>query len=569
MKAEFPRFELRLGDCLDVLRELADASVDSIVTDPPYHLTQASRDGHARMNNPSMPHGRHRIGDKGFMGKVWDGGDIAHRVELWAECLRVLKPGGHLLAFAATRTYHRMTCAIEDAGFEIRDMVPWHYASGFPKSRNLDGEWSGWGAALKPATEPICMGRKPLVGTVAENVALYGTGALNIDACRVHADDAQGGEYLVKRFAPGASVVKDGNWKQDVPFHGEMKVGRWPANVIHDGSPAVLEAFPEAPGQMAAAKDDGSASANAVYGALRNVTANPVPRGDTGSAARFFYCAQIKDEEWLEALSPALAAESSLHLQKLSDAIAQSDAATSTLPAGKRLSVAKAPSTTATPKQSRQIAESVIGVIQHIASESLLALPQEKHSQSRNPVSIAVSLTPTGTTTITATHCELDGSAGSIIFNITPTNSVVGEKDCGPSPGRRFMYCAKASRADRNEGLGGSDEPAVGTEATMRDRETADWQERNGNFHPTVKPTELMAYLCRLVTPPGGLILDPFMGSGSTGKAAMREGFRFIGIDMTPEYVEIARARIQFEADRVEQERAAAARQPDMFAEVV
>ncbi|MCL6468980.1 MAG: site-specific DNA-methyltransferase, partial [Ralstonia sp.] len=130
------RYTLHLGDCLEIMRGMADASVDSIVTDPPYHLTQVSRGGHARTNNPEMPHGRHRIGDKGFMGKVWDGGDIAHRVEMWAECLRVLKPGGHLLAFAATRTYHRMTCAIEDAGFEIRDMVPLHYGSGFPKSRN-------------------------------------------------------------------------------------------------------------------------------------------------------------------------------------------------------------------------------------------------------------------------------------------------------------------------------------------------------------------------------------------------------------------------------------------------
>lgn len=143
-----------------------------------------------------------------------------------------------------------------------------------------------------------------------------------------------------------------------------------------------------------------------------------------------------------------------------------------------------------------------------------------------------------------------------------------------PGSAARFFYCAKASRADRNEGIGGSDAPAVETEDTMRDRETADWQERNGNFHPTVKPTDLMAYLCRLVTPPNGTVLDPFMGSGSTGKAAMREGFRFIGIDMTPEYVDIAKARIQFEIERVmqeraraEQERIEAARQPDMFAE--
>ena len=156
--------------------------------------------------------------------------------------------------------------------------------------------------------------------------------------------------------------------------------------------------------------------------------------------------------------------------------------------------------------------------------------------------------------------------AGSVDANFAPHDA--------PGSAARFFYCAKASRQDRNEGIGGSDTPAVGTAATMRDRETADWQERNGNHHPTVKPTDLMAYLCRLVTPPNGTVLDPFMGSGSTGKAAMREGFRFIGIDMTPEYVAIAEERIKFEIERLaaereraEQERIDAARQADMFTE--
>jgi site-specific DNA-methyltransferase (adenine-specific) len=402
-----------------VLRTLADASIDSIVTDPPYHLTQASRGGHARTNNPDRPHGRHRIGDKGFMGKVWDGGDIAHRIELWAECLRVLKPGGHLLAFSGSRTYHRMTCAVEDAGFEIRDQIMWIYGSGFPKSKNLGGEWEGWGSALKPAHEPICMARKPLVGTVAENVVAHGTGAINIDGCRVHAGDAIGGEYTVKRFAPGASVMKDGNWKLGVEFRGEMKAGRWPANVIHDGSNEVLETFPDAPGQMAdVSYQEGARKTQNVYGAMN--------RG---------------------------------------------------------------------------------------------------HEPSRDRV-----------------YADNGGTN----FAMKP-----GARRLDTGSAARFFYCAKASRADRNEGIGGSDSPAVGTEATMRDRETAAWQERNGNFHPTVKPTDLMAYLCRLVTPPGGTVLDPFMGSGSTGKAAMREGFRFVGIDMTPEYVEIARKRIEFECSKI------------------
>lgn len=390
------RYVLHLGDCIELMRGMSDNSVDSIVTDPPYHLTQVSRGPHAANSTPGTPHGRARIGDKGFMGKSWDGGDIAHRIEMWAECLRVLKPGGHLLAFAGSRTYHRMTCAIEDAGFEIRDQIMWIYGSGFPKSKNLDGDWDGWGSALKPSHEPICMARKPLVGAIAVNVEAHGTGAINIDACRVHADDAQGGEYTVKRFAPGASVVKDGNWKQEVEFRGEMKVGRWPANVIHDGSPEVLKQFPDAPGQLADARTDAAPQGNAVFGALAYISKRPEHR------------------------------------------------------------------------------------------------------------------------------VESDKSAA------------------------RFFYCAKASRADRNEGIGGGDAPAVETEATMRDRETADWPARNGNYHPTVKPTELMRYLARLVTPPGGKVLDPFMGSGSTGKGCMLEGFDFVGIDMTPEYVAIADARISF-----------------------
>jgi site-specific DNA-methyltransferase (adenine-specific) len=148
---------LMLGDCLERLRELPDNSVDSVVTDPPYGLS--------------------------FMGKKWDY-DVPS-VDVWRECLRVLKPGGHLLAFAGTRTQHRMAVRIEDAGFEIRDMIAWVYGSGFPKSYNLKDEWQGWGTALKPALEPITVARKPLIGTVAQNVLEHGTGAINVDGCRV------------------------------------------------------------------------------------------------------------------------------------------------------------------------------------------------------------------------------------------------------------------------------------------------------------------------------------------------------------------------------------------------
>ena len=349
---------LHLGDCLEVMRTLPDCSVHAIVTDPPYGLA--------------------------FMGKRWDY-DVPS-VEVWAECLRVLKPGGHLLAFAGTRTQHRMACRIEDAGFEIRDMIAWVYGSGFPKSldvskaidkaagaerevvasRKLTGtariiggqggatagrtgeayadaemrdtlqitapatpeaqQWAGWGTALKPALEPITMARKPLAGTVAANVLEHGTGALNVDGCRVGISKEV--PASVSRKAPANCYGKYAEAGETPGIGGhDPNLGRWPANLIHDGS--------DEPAKL------------------------------LGDAARFF-------------------------------------------------------------------------------------------------------------------------------------------------------YTAKASRADRG----------------------------HGNNHPTVKPLDLMAYLCRLVTPPGGTVLDPFMGSGTTIKAALSEGFDAIGIERDPAYYAIAQERL-------------------------
>ena len=383
---------LHHGDCLEILRAMPDASVDSVVTDPPYGLS--------------------------FMGKKWDY-DVPSE-DIWRECLRVLKPGGHLLAFAGTRTQHRMAVRIEDAGFEIRDMIAWVYGSGFPKSRNVcldmdkmeghgnrghriavanrhhpDGtlepngeqlaayepktddarEWQGWGTALKPALEPLTVARKPLQSTVAANVLEHGTGAINIDGCRVPTDDKLGGG-MVSMGRPKASEGWDRPWMHDPEVTERKKIeaaskvaaaealGRWPANLIHDGSDEVVGLFPET------GKSTGGRIGNAGGGSVPNVPTGTFEAGNpgygyTGSAARFF-------------------------------------------------------------------------------------------------------------------------------------------------------YCAKASKADRD----------------------AD------NKHPTVKPTALMRYLCRLVTPPGGIVLDPFMGSGSTGKAAILEGFQFIGIEREEEYIKIAKARI-------------------------
>lgn len=376
-------FQLHHGDCLEVLRGMLDNSVDSIVTDPPYGLS--------------------------FMGKKWDY-DVP-TVEVWAEYLRVLKPGGHLLAFAGTRTQHRMAVRIEDAGFEIRDMIAWVYGSGFPKSHN--GEWGG--TALKPALEPITMARKPLVGTVEQNWREHGTGALNIDGCRVHSEDSKGYAYTVQRMAPGADQNKTGKTHQDgVEFQGQTRDGRWPANLIHDGSDEVQAAFPDAPGQMV------DASTNSEQRKTQNT----------------------------------------------------------------------------------------FGVMRRGRGE-------EQSAESDN-----------------------EGSVG---FKMKPG---MRRMDAGSSA--RFFYCAKTSRADRHEGLPDPG-PQFQKGSTLRDAENLG-ADRKGNHHPTVKPFDLMAYLCRLVTPPGGVVLDPFMGSGSTGKAAVLEGFKFIGIEREAEYLAIARARIEHAA---------------------
>ena len=379
--------ELLHGDCLERLRELPDCSVDACVTDPPYGLA--------------------------FMGKKWDY-DVPS-VEIWAECLRVLKPGGHLLAFAGTRTQHRMAVRIEDAGFEIRDMIAWVYGSGFPKSLDVSkaidkaaglerdripggqggannilgarkcgeaisgeaisgeaGQWAGWGTALKPALEPITMARKPITGTVAANVLAHGTGGLNVDGCRVEHVTVDGGSLATNPHL--RESINGGNGGHIIAHEKERRVvtphaaGRWPANLIHDGSDEVVGLFPLQAGAAAPVHRRNGDKFRSSYGEFKgNIDENGSSfYGDTGSAARFF-------------------------------------------------------------------------------------------------------------------------------------------------------YCAKASKADRED----------------------------GNIHPTVKPTDLMRYLCRLVTPPGGVVLDPFMGSGSTGKAAVLEGFRFIGIEREAEYLGIARRRIQ------------------------
>jgi site-specific DNA-methyltransferase (adenine-specific) len=385
-------YQILKGNSLDLLPTLADNSIDAIVTDPPYEL--------------------------GFMGKTWDNSGIAYSLELWQQCLRVLKPGGHLLAFSGSRTYHRMVVSIEDAGFEIRDMISWISNKTFPKSLNIGKaidkslaaerkvigklsnpahsimseskkhlsqditapsspdaqKWDGWGTGLKPTVEPIVMARKPVEGTVANNVLTYGTGGLNIDASRIKGiTEKEMGHTPQKQQA--SNPIQFGGAKPGDVVSMYKAEGRWPANLILDEQAAQLI-------------DEQSGTSKS---AIRPPTGKPILDTQKG---------------WNE--------------------------------------------------------------------------------------------------------------------NSMTDKSTRGFIDSGGAS--RFFYVAKASKRDRNEGL--------------EDLE-------DSNTHPTVKPTALMQYLVKLVTPPGGTILDPFTGSGSTGKAAILEGFDFIGIELTKDYWPIIEGRLQ------------------------
>ena len=332
--------DIRHGDNREVLKTFADNTFHAIVTDPPYHLTTGKKGGSGPASvNLKTPHGRARI-TTGFMGKAWDGGDIAFNVEMWRECLRVLRPGGYLLSFGGSRTYHRMACAIEDAGFEIRDMIEWLYGSGFPKSLDVSkamdkaqgklGDvigtktvdvgiqngsmhagrgskleervirapataesraWHGWGTALKPAHEPICVARKALDGTVVENVLKWGCGAVNVDGCRVPGPNGDG-HWTHKRGIGGKGIYGGGGYENVDNGNKNPKsdMGRFPANLILDSEAAAM--LDAQSGELKSGKPCGIRKAkNKVFGQFRQGDAL-TGFGDTGGASRFFYTAK-------------------------------------------------------------------------------------------------------------------------------------------------------------------------------------------------------------------------------------------------------------------------------------
>ena len=288
------------GDCWEVMRGLIaeGVTVHAVICDPPYHLQSITE----RWSNASAPssEGAYARASRGFMGKSWDGGDVSFQPRTWQLALMLLRPGGYLLAFGGTRTHHRIACAIEDAGAEIVDTIAWLYGSGFPKSHNQAGAWKGWGSALKPAFEPIIVARRPSELSIESNLARHGCGALNIDGCRVPVADAG-----YARNCSGDRGHEENRTRQLDAFTmtagSAHPGGRWPANVAHDGAEDVLAAFARHGSDKGAAAPvtrRGADKFRNSYGKFEGQNeAGATFRGDTGSAARFFYCAKASQTE--------------------------------------------------------------------------------------------------------------------------------------------------------------------------------------------------------------------------------------------------------------------------------
>jgi site-specific DNA-methyltransferase (adenine-specific) len=390
------------GDCRLVLPTLAENSIDSVVCDPPYEL--------------------------GFMGRSWDSTGVAFEVPMWKQVLRVAKPGARLLAFGGTRTFHRLTCAIEDAGWEIRDCLMWLYGQGFPKSHN--GEWGG--TALKPGWEPIILARKPLSGTVAETFAEHGTGALNIDASRIYTDWSERPES----WKASGHSAKPGAEKIAAPPGTGINchpAGRWPANVL-----------------LTHAEDCERVGTKRVKGAA--------PAGP--------------------------AAGSRAH-----GAVFAQDTFTKGMNNGSRVQHVDADGT-----EEVEAWDCVEGC-------SVRTL-DDQSGTSKDGVAV---------------QRNRDGGVHNSILGAM--RKPAGEDVTFGTKGgaSRFFYCGKATKRDRGE----------------------------GNKHPTVKPTKLLEYLIPLITPPRGVVLDHFMGSGSTGVAARRHGFGFVGIELGEAHLATATRRIR------------------------
>jgi DNA modification methylase len=515
------------GDCLIVLPTLEAESVDACVTDPPYGLA--------------------------FMGKQWDHG-VPNEV-CWREVSRVLKPGSYLLAFGGTRTFHRLACALEDAGFEVRDCLSWLYGSGFPKSLNIGG---GWGTALKPGWEPIVMARKALRGTVAANVQRFGTGAINVDGCRIEPDASS---LRVRHNAGNSGRIPGWATGKRESDSGGSPLGRWPANVVldEDAAAALDEMSGEAGGGFGRRGGGGS-----VYGVNRTFQGDGrvVGYGDSGGASRFFFvaapgcalCDATTDRrgimsEWRN--TPASSAErSSRTIHQTLGSIAPAHVLTSLI---ESLALRVPYAESLCDQCATRIALALVEIRHSGSKKQASAVFQGCTPESKSSIltrSLASFAGLWADTDIIPTTESLSLLCGSVLHAIgSSTNSTSPVSD---SAHPRFLYSAKPSREERDLGCDGLPrrsggdlcDRADGSAGLNNPRAGAGRSSGGRNTHPTVKPLALMRWLVRLVTPPGGVVLDPFTGSGTTGMACAAENFRFIGIEREAEYVAIAERRI-------------------------
>lgn len=524
------------GDCLDVLKALPDNSIDSVVTDPPYGLSDHKPADVTACLTAWLKGEEYKPNKRGFMGQTWD--SWVPGPEVWREVYRVLKPGGHVVAFAGSRTHDLMSMALRLAGFENRDTVMWVYGSGFPKSmyvskaidkaagaeREFVGEkshaasvsitapatdaarqWQGWGTTLKPAFEPALLFRKPLIGTVAENVLAHGTGVINVDGCRV-----DGGERpLIERAH--SSRPGNFNWPSGSRIAGTTTAGRWPANLIHDGSDEVVALFPDSNGSGGSVPNvkvtgygSGIGTGESAYLGGERAPFN----SGSGSAARFFYCAKASKRDRNQGCEGVATWEFVALDQEIHSV----------------LSLAK------------------------VMSEGITHLLDDSECSMTLCGSITTGQYLTDTTFIISTVSRLITALKTSNFSQSSTTreSILDAIRTLTADGSNLAENAEhisqltlSITSEKTVSALGAVSVLLKTLSQIKEKG------KLGNAHSTVKPTDLMAYLCRLVTPPHGTVLDPFMGSGSTGKAAMLEGFRFIGIEREADYVQIAKARIE------------------------
>ena len=565
-------FKLYHGSMLDMLQVIAPSSVDSIVTDPPYGLTTITKRFSSENAAPNV-YGRDgsfaRL-TRGFMGKEWDGSGIEYNVEAWRKCFTVLKSGGYLLAFGGSRTFHRIACAIEDAGFEIRDTIMWLYGSGFPKSMNIglmidkkngiesevigeadfpdirgsnyennDGsrlivqqkraqnEWDGWGTALKPAYEPVIVARKPCEGSCVDNVIKYRTGGININGCRVGDDLIKGGTMPI--MGAGETGVCNFATVGADRTECEDHYGRYPSNVIltYDSTDfdEVCGGMPDTKSTQAQGIHRNSRNGNTVFSNTscgfnnsRYDSRKLEGFDDEGSAARYFYTAKASKRDRDEGLDQYI----EIPFSKGEFTCAEVEAAVQLLK-----------------KVTSDLAAVSLSMYEY-GGNIMVKFHKENRSIIKTAINKIIELktlnlsNPCTTKEFTAdANCEM----------VSGINLV---ENAGYSNGLKQITTSENQALVR----GASN---VVLKTLLRIKGEENWKTAH-NSHCTVKPTDLMQYLVRLVTPAGGTVLDPFNGSGSTGKACMYEnrdrnaGYKYIGIELTEEYLPIADARIRFAA---------------------